>query len=134
MVRILARKERQLIWDWMHSRCVEWNNKRNPIVATSPVLMQTGGGKYAGERLSLSMEIPPRRPTFTRNTYPRRFQPGPTLALPPLSTRSYLSPPSPDFDPANTLPPALSSRIENFLPSSFPHLFLISLLVISLRF
>lgn len=45
--------------------------------------------------------IPPRRPTFTRNTYPRRFQPGPTLALPPLSTRSYLSPPSPDFDPAN---------------------------------
>lgn len=75
--------------------------------------------------------IPPRRPTFTRNTYPRRFQPGPTLALPPLSTRSYLSPPSPDFDPANTLPPALSSRIENFLPSS---LFLISLLVISSRF
>lgn len=54
-----------------------------------------------------------------------------TLALPPLSTRSYLSPPSPDFDPANTLPPALSSRIENFLPSS---LFLISLLVISSRF
>lgn len=67
--------------------------------------------------------IPPRRPTFTRNTYPRRFQPGPTLALPPLSTRSYLSPPSPDFDPANTLPPAFSTfpdrKFSTFVVSPF---------------
>lgn len=56
MVRILVRrrrsgKERQLIWDWMHSRCVEWNNERNPM-ATSLALMQRvrwGGEKYAGE-------------------------------------------------------------------------------------
>ena len=30
-----------MIWDWMHSRCVEWNNERNPM-ATSLVLVQRG--------------------------------------------------------------------------------------------
>lgn len=46
-----------------------------------------------------------------------------TLALPPLSTRSYLSPPSPDFDPANTLPPAFSTfpdrKFSTFVVSPF---------------
>lgn len=72
-----------------------------------------GRGKYAGERLLLSMEARSRRggphSLFTRNTY---LSTRGRLSLFRLFQCVLISPllrQIPDFDPANTLPPAFSS-------------------------
>lgn len=90
-----------------------------------------GRGKYAGERLLLSMEARSRRggphSLFTRNTY---LSTRGRLSLFRLFSRSYLSSPSPDTRFRSSKYP--SSRIffpENFLPSSFSIVFLTSLFV-----